>query len=351
MPDIHGAFPDAVTYQDAGVNIDEAKRSLRAVTSEIRSTYNDRVLGGIGGFGGLLAADFSGYDRPILVSSIDGVGTKTKVAAMVPDYSNLGHDIVNHCANDILCQGAKPLFFLDYFGCSTLTGPIFEQIVGGMAAACRELGMPLIGGETAEMPGVYLDGELDVVGTIIGLVDFEKRLPRAKVQPGDAVVGIASNGLHTNGFSLARRVLFEVGGLSVRDELDGLDGTIGEVLLKPHRSYVPALLPLIEDPEVYALAHITGGGLYDNIPRVLPAGLRVLIEKHAWTPPEIFQTIQRIGNVPEIDMYRTFNMGIGMVALVSRFSAPGFVNALNEAGEHAAVIGEVQAGPHDVQII
>jgi phosphoribosylformylglycinamidine cyclo-ligase len=220
-----------------------------------------------------------------------------------------------------------------------------------MASACQEMGMALIGGETAEMPGVYHDEEIDVVGSIVGVVDYSRKLPRGKVQPGDAVIGIASTGLHTNGFSLARRALFEVGGLSVRDEVPGLGASIGEALLRPHKCYVNSVLPLLEDERIYAIAHITGGGLYDNIPRVLPANTRVIIEKRSWTPPAIFSLIQEMGNVSEVDMYHTLNMGIGLVILADRMSAPGIVQRLVEAGEAAAIIGEVQSGPQEVQIV
>lgn len=347
MPD------DSLTYRDAGVNIDEAQRALRSVKGSIQSTYTDQVLGGVGGFGSLFRAEFAEMERPILVTSIDGVGTKTKVAAMVGSFGGLGRDIVNHCVNDILCQGARPLFFLDYFGCERLSGLVFEEILNDMAGACIDAGCALVGGETAEMPGVYHPDEFDVVGAIVGVVDQEKKLPRPGLKPGDAVIGIASNGLHTNGFSLARRALFEVGGLSVRDEVPGLAGsTIGEELLRPHRSYFNSVYPIVQEtPGVYALAHITGGGLYDNIPRVVPTDLRVVIERRSWTPLPIFQLIQQVGNIPDHEMFRAFNMGIGMVLLVDRMAAAGVVQRLNLSGESAAVIGELQTGAHDVQIV
>jgi phosphoribosylformylglycinamidine cyclo-ligase len=343
---------EPLTYRSSGVNIDEAQRALRSVVANIQCTYTDQVVAGVGGFGGLFRADFGEIQKPILVSSIDGVGTKTKVAAMVGDHSGLGIDIVNHCVNDILCQGARPLFFLDYFGCSRLHGLQFEEILRGMASACLEVGAALIGGETAEMPGVYVEDEIDVVGSVIGVVDFEKKLPRGKMQPGDAVIGIASNGLHTNGYSLARRALFDVGGLSVRDELPGLGATIGEALLRPHKCYFNAVYPLIQENDgIFAVAHITGGGLYDNIPRVLPSDVRVMIERRSWTPLPIFQLIQQTGSIPDSEMYRAFNMGIGMVLIVDRALAPGLVQRLNESGESAAMIGEVQSGANDVQIV
>jgi len=343
---------EQLTYRSAGVDIDEAQRALRSVLGKVKATYSDDVVGGVGGFGALYRANFTEIDKPILVSSIDGVGTKTKVAAMVGDYTNLGRDIVNHCVNDILCQGARPLFFLDYFGCSRLQGLMFEEILTGMAEACLEVGASLIGGETAEMPGVYTEDEIDLVGSIVGIVDLDKKLPRGKMQAGDSVIGIASNGLHTNGYTLARRALFEVGGLSVRDSIAGLGRTIGAELLRPHRNYFNAVYPILQDTEnVYAVAHITGGGLYDNIPRVLPSDVRVVIEKRSWTPLPIFQLIQMTGNVPDVEMYRTFNMGVGMVMIADRFIAPALVQRLNDAGESAAVIGEVQAGSHEVQIV
>lgn len=342
---------ESTSYRDAGVDIDEAQRALKRVLPKIQDTFTDRVAAGIGGFGGLFRAEFPDMERPILVSSIDGVGTKTKVAAMVGDYSGLGQDIVNHCINDILCQGARPLFFLDYFGTSRLNGEVFEAVVGGMAEACQATGCALLGGETAEMPGVYHDDEVDVVGAIVGVVDAEKRLPRAKPQTGDALIGIASDGLHTNGYSLARRVLFEVAGLSVRDDVPGLGRSIGEELLVPHRCYLNSVHPLLQDAPIHALAHITGGGLYDNIPRVLPTDMQAVIDRRSWTPLPIFRLIQETGNVPDMEMYRTFNMGIGMVVLADKEYAPAIVQRLNQAGEAAAIIGSVQKGPNDVQIV
>lgn len=341
-----------MTYQSAGVDIEEAQRVLRSVATSIRNTHDDRVIGGVGGFGAMFAANFAEYERPVLVSSIDGVGTKTKVAAMTDLFDGLGHDLVNHCVNDILCQGAKPLFFLDYYGCSKLVGTRFESVVTSLADACRAADCALIGGETAELPGVYHDDEIDLVGSIVGVVDFERKLPRAKMQAGDQVIGLASSGLHTNGYSLARRALFDHAGLSVRDEVPGLGATIGEELMRPHRCYLKSVMPLLNDvPEVFALAHITGGGLADNIQRVIPADIRVSIDRRSWTPLPIFSLIQQSGNVPSSEMYRTFNMGIGFVLIVAREVAGAVVQRLQQSGENAAVIGEIQRGPHDVQIV
>jgi phosphoribosylformylglycinamidine cyclo-ligase len=291
-------------------------------------------------------------ESPILVSSIDGIGTKTKIAAQLNEFKGLGFDIVNHCVNDILCQGAKPLFFLDYYGCSRLHGLMFEEVLLGMAEACKEVDMALIGGETAEMPGVYVEDEIDIVGAVVGVVDQDKKLPRGKPTAGDAVIGIASNGLHTNGYSLARRALFEVGGLSIHDQMPSLGRSIADELLRPHKSYFHSVYPILQEvPEVTACAHITGGGLFDNLPRVLPADLRIVIERRSWTPLPIFQLIQATGNIPDHEMFRAFNMGIGMVLLCDRTAAPAVVQRLQDSGESAALIGEVQNGPHDVQIL
>ena len=342
-----------LTYAASGVDIDEAGRVLRAVAGDIRSTHSAAVLGGVGGFGGLFQAAFPGMDEPVLVSSIDGVGTKTKIAAMVGRYDGLGHDIVNHCANDILCQGARPLFFLDYFGCSRLNAGQFEPAVQGMAAACRAIGASLVGGETAEMPGVYHEDEIDVVGAIVGVVDERRRQPRGGLTPGDAVVGLASDGLHTNGYSLARRALFDIGGLSVGDPVSGLNATIGEELVRPHRCYVNAVLPILDDSDaVRALAHITGGGLYDNVPRVLPDG----DPRHHRAPrlDALADLRPHPGDgtaSPDAEMFRTFNMGIGMVLLVAREAAAGVIQRLRDAGEHAQIVGEVQAGTKEVQLV
>ena len=346
-------MPDAsMTYRSAGVDIDEAQRALRSVVPNIASTYTPEVMAGVGGFGALFRAGFPGYDQPVLVSSIDGVGTKTKIAAMVGDFASLGRDIVNHCVNDILCQGAKPLFFLDYFGCSRLPGLAFEAIVAQMAAACREVGCALIGGETAEMPAVYVDDEIDLVGTIVGLVDAELRYPRQGLKAGDAVIGIASHGLHTNGYTLARKTLFEHASMSVRDLVPGQASTIGEELLLPHKCYFQSLYHLLmEGVGIHGVVHITGGGFYENIPRVLPGDLKVVIERRTWSVPPIFQLIQSAGSITDHEMYRTFNMGIGMVLLAEASQAAGIVHRLSLAGENAAIIGEIQAGAQDVQLV
>ncbi|MGE3127002.1 MAG: phosphoribosylformylglycinamidine cyclo-ligase [Fimbriimonadaceae bacterium] len=343
--------PDSLTYAASGVDPEVAERAVRGFAGAVEATHDERVLGGIGGFGGMFAAQFPDIESPVLVSSIDGVGTKTVVAAMAGDFSQIGYDIVNHCVNDILCQGARPLFFLDYFGCSRLDPVVIDQVVNSAAAACSESGCALLGGETAEMPGVYMDGEIDVVGAIVGVVDRSKRLPREKPRPGAKLVGIASDGLHTNGYTLARQALFSVAGRSISDEVEGLDGTLGQALLKPHRSYLRSVLPLLSEPGVLGAAHITGGGIAGNLVRVIPSSLQAVVETSAWNPPAIFQQIQRDGTIETAEMFRAFNMGIGMILVVEQEVTSAVVSALQESGEHAAEIGQVHSGPHDVQLV
>jgi len=353
----YDSVAEQTTYRASGVNVDEAERALRAVLPDILSTYQEPVVAGVGGFGALFRAGFPGMENPVLVSSIDGVGTKSKTAAMAGLFEGLGYDIVNHCVNDILCQGAKPLFFLDYFGACKLNVTIFEKVLKGAAEACKAVEMSLIGGETAEMPGVFHDDEFDVVGSIVGVVDYDKRLPRSKVRRGDVVIGIASDGLHTNGHALARRVLFEINGLSVRDSLPGIDRSLGEELLIPHRCYFNSVYPMLNQSNgngpssIGAIAHITGGGLYDNIPRILPSDASVVIDKRSWTPFPIFKHIQELGNISDGEMYRTFNMGVGMVLLVNRDDGKAVVEELQNRGERAALIGEITIGSKEVKIV
>ncbi len=339
-------------YEDAGVDIDEAHRALDDVSQAIKESYGPRVVGGVGSFGSLFSASFPDMEHPLLVTSIDGVGTKTIVAAMAGDFSGIGTDIVHHCVNDILCQGAQPLLFMDYFGCSRLDPAAFRAVVGGAAVACKRLGVSLVGGETAEMPGVYADGEVDIVGSIVGVVDMNARLPRSKPLPGDVVVGLASSGLHTNGFSLARKALFEHGGLSVRDKMPDGYVTLAEELLRPHTCYYSAVYPLIHEFEsIRAVAHITGGGLGENIPRVLPADRRAVIERSSWELLPIFRLIQDVGHIDEAEMFRAFNMGVGMVLVAARELGPVLVDRFAEMGYPAAPIGEIVEGPNDVQFV
>ncbi|HXH62159.1 MAG TPA: phosphoribosylformylglycinamidine cyclo-ligase [Fimbriimonadaceae bacterium] len=339
---------DQSAYASAGVDIDQAQRALESVREAVRGTHGDEVVGGIGAFGAMFAPRLEDYQKPVLVSSVDGVGTKTKVAAMVGDWSGIGRDIVNHCVNDILCQGARPLFFLDYFGCSNLEPDVFEAVVTGAAKACKHVGCALIGGETAEMPGVYHQGEADVVGCIVGIVDAADTLPRPTVAEGDVLIGIASDGLHTNGFSLARKALFDQGGIDPNAQLPGSNQTYAQALLAPHRCYFRPLQPLLKDEPLKALAHVTGGGLCDNLPRVLPSGLSAHIDPAAWQVPPIFAEIQRCGKIRDDDMRRAFNMGIGMIAVVDAASSDDVVGHLQANGERAFAIGTLVNGDKSV---
>lgn len=291
------------------------------------------------------------YQEPVLVSSIDGVGTKLKVAIAVGKHDTIGCDLVNHCVNDILVQGARPLFFLDYFATGKLSPSVVEDVVKGLALGCREAGCALVGGETAEMPGLYADGDYDLAGCIVGIVDKHKIINGSKVEVGDTLVGIASSGLHTNGYSLARHILLDgPNGLPLDEPIPVLGRTLAEELLVPHRCYAPAILALLDEFDIHGMAHLTGGGFYENIPRILPADCSVTVERRSWTVPPIFTLIQERGNVPFSEMYRTFNMGIGMVLIVPADQAPLLAHRLNALNESAYVIGDVVRGVHEVNI-
>lgn len=332
-------------YAEAGVNIDAGMRAVSLMSAAVRSTYNPSVLGGIGSFGGMLdASHLKSMERPILVSSTDGIGTKIMVAAHAGRYGGLGRDIVNHCIDDILVQGARPLFFLDYFASSCLQPEIIAEIITGMADACREAGCVLIGGETAEMPGVYQENELDIAGTIVGLVEYGNILPKANLQAGDLLVGLRSSGFHTNGFSLLRRIFQDTPFDTI---FPGMDCPLEDVLLEPHRSYLPLLGPALDasDSPVKALAHLTGGGIIDNLPRVLPQHLNANIRRGSWQVPPIFSILQEKGNVSDDEMLRVFNMGIGMVAVIAPENIMRFQEMLPE---EAWVIGELAAGDRKI---
>ncbi|RMG24613.1 MAG: phosphoribosylformylglycinamidine cyclo-ligase [Armatimonadetes bacterium] len=342
---------EQLTYSRAGVDIDEQNRAVRAFLPAVRETHEGKVLGGPGTFGGLFDGNVIGLPQSVLVSSMDGVGTKTVLAAMVGSFAGLGKDIVGHCINDILCHGARPLFFLDYFAASKLKAEAVAEVVVGAAEVCKAHGCVLIGGEIAEMPSVYAEGQVDVVGAIVGIVEKERLLPKQDVGPGDLLIGLASDGLHTNGYSLARKALLEVGGLSLDQTMEETGRTLAEELLRPHRCYLQSLAPLLDSGTVKAISHITGGGFYENLPRVFGTNLRAVVEKKQWVPPPIFQLIQRLGEVEEREMYRTFNMGIGMVLIAGSEHTPALVDRLREAGETPYVIGEITQGGHDVTIV
>ncbi len=312
--------PQKKAYARAGVDIDLGNRLKRHIQLLVKRTHGVHVLGKIGGFGGLFAPNFRGMHEPVLVASIDGVGTKLKIAFAMNKHDTVGGDLVNHCVNDIAVLGAQPLFFLDYIGCGKLEPRIFHQLLRGLSRACRSAGCALIGGETAQMPGMYRKGEYDLAGCIVGVVDRAKIIDGNNIKPGDAILGLGSNGLHTNGYSLARKILLETMGLKIGSCLPGWNITVGEELLRLHKNYQP-LLAKVPSGVIKGLAHITGGGLIDNLPRILPNNCDAVIDAKSWRVPRIFQTLQQKGNVDAEEMYQVFNMGIGMVAIVSERDA------------------------------
>ena len=303
-------------YARAGVDVDLGNRLKRGIQSLVRQTHGPQVLGKIGGFGGLFRANFSGMREPVLVASIDGVGTKLKVAFALDKHDTVGADLVNHCVNDIAVVGARPLFFLDYIGCGKLEPRGFKELLRGFSRACRAAGCAMIGGETAQMPGMYRKGEYDLAGCIIGVVDRRNIIDGRKIRPGDVVLGLESNGLHTNGYSLAREILFRKMRLKVTSRLPGSAKTVGQELLRVHKNY-QLLLAKIPSGIIKGLAHITGGGLIDNLPRTLPGNCDAVIETKSWRVPRIFQVLEKNGKIDRREMYQVFNMGIGMVAVVS----------------------------------
>ncbi len=338
-------------YKAAGVDIDLAHSLLKKLKTKIGRARRPEMLEPIGGFGGLFQIDLKKYRNPVLVSSIDGVGTKLMVAAMSGQYYSLGFDIVNHCANDISVQGAEPLYFLDYIGIGKLRSPLYEQILSGVADACVEAGCALLGGETAEMPGMY-GNDFDIVGMMTGVVDKDKIISGKGMKPGMAAVGLASNGLHTNGYSLARHVLFEKMRYSPHTELNELGSSISEALLKPHTSYWKALKSLMDAKvKIEGIAHITGGGLYDNVPRILPKGVGVRFKKNILPIPPIFTLIVEEGDISEKEAYRVFNMGVGMVVFMDDSIADKAVKICQKAGFVAAKIGETVRSATPVEIV
>ena len=343
----------STTYRDSGVNIDASNEAVLRMREHIRSTFTPRVLTDVGSFGGVFSlAGLTAYQEPVLVSSIDGVGTKLKVAILMGKHDTIGRDLVNHCVNDILVQGARALFFLDYFATGSLIPSVVVDVVKGISEGCRDAGCALIGGETAEMPGLYHGNDYDLAGSIVGIADRSKLIDGKSIEPHDAVIGLASSGLHTNGYSLARHILLEgENSLSLFENVPALGRTLGEELLTVHKCYANSILPLLNDHDIKGMAHITGGGFYDNIPRILPADVSVTIERRSWPIPPIFSLIQERGSVPDAEMYRTFNMGIGMILVVPSDQAPIIAHRLNEAGESAYIIGNVHRGGHEVNIV
>ncbi len=332
-------------YAEAGVDIDAKAAALARAKSAIRSTFTPGVLGDVGGFGGLFQPDFSKLREPVLVASTDGVGTKLKVAIEMGRHDTCGADLVNHCVNDILVQGAKPLFFLDYIATGKVEPGVIEDIIGGIARACRENATALLGGETAEMPGFYAIGEYDVAGTIVGVVERERILDGSRIVAGDVAVGLPSVGLQTNGYTLARKIFFETMGRKPQDRLAELGGrAIGDVLLDPHLSYGKAMEPLLEAGLVHGMAHLTGGGFYDNIPRVLPEGLDVIVKSGSWPALPVFEVIAGEGGVSFEEMHRVFNMGIGMVVFLAPSDLARAGELWEAVGQKWCAIGNVTGG-------
>ena len=331
-------------YASAGVDVDLANKLKRGIGVFVRPTHGPRVLGKVGGFGGLFRANFPGIRQPVLVASVDGVGTKLKIAFAMHKHDTVGVDLVNHCVDDIAVLGARPLFFLDYIGCERLEPRVFQQLLRGFSRACRAAGCALLGGETAQTPGMYRKGEYDLAGCIVGVVDRSKIIDGRKIKPGDAVLGLASNGLHTNGYSLARKILFEKMRLKPNSPLPGSKITVGEELLRVHKNYQP-LLARVPIGVIKGLAHITGGGLIDNLPRILPLNCDAVIETKSWRVPRIFQILQKNGNVDLQEMYQVFNMGIGMVAIVAERNARTAISILR-----AKKIGCIERGSGKVRL-
>lgn len=345
------ATPSGLTYREAGVDIDAQDEALRRIKKMVGSTRTGGVLADLGSFGGLFRPDLDGLSEPVLVASADGVGTKLCVAFMTGVHDTVGRDLVHHCINDILVQGARPLFFMDYVATGRLEPAVLASIVEGIAGACREQGCALLGGETAEMPGFYGDGEYDVAGFIVGMVDRAKVLDGSRVEPGDLLIGLPSAGLHTNGYSLARKIFFDVAGLTVNDRVEELGATVGETLLAEHRCYLRPLRAPVADGRVRALAHITGGGLTDNLPRVLAEGTAAKIELGSWPMTPVFEFLEKKGGVARDEMFRTFNMGVGMVAIVSPSDVSEVEAHLAREGELHSRIGEIVAGDGEVQYV
>ncbi len=339
-----------ISYSDAGVDIDAATRATDRIKELARTTFNQRTLSEIGSFGGMFDGAFPKMAQPVLVASADGVGTKLKVAFATDVHNTVGRDLVNHCVNDILVQGARPLFFLDYIATGKLSPDVVASIIEGVTNGCRENGCVLLGGETAEMPGFYQEGEYDIAGFIVGVVDRKKIIDGKTIVPGDVLLALPSVGLHTNGYSLARKLFFDVAGYEPHTELPELGTTAGAALLQPHLSYLRPLDGLLDKGLIKGLAHITGGGLTDNVPRILPEGTAVRISKGSWPVLPLFELLRALGNVAESEMYRTFNMGVGMVIVCSSNDAETVAAHLRDRGEKCYEIGRVVEGNHDVAI-
>jgi len=340
-----------LTYRRSGVDIRKGARFVDIIRPLIRTTYGSGVLGDIGSFGAFFKMDISRYKQPVLVSSTDGVGTKLKVAFMLNRHSTVGIDLVAMCVNDILTSGAKPLFFLDYLATGRLSIHQSVEIIKGIVQGCRDAGCALIGGETAEMPGFYNKGEYDLSGFAVGIVEKRDVIDGKRIRAGDLILGLSSSGLHSNGYSLVRKLFFDIKGYSPKKRLKGLECTIGEELLRPTRIYVKSILKVLRSFRVKGIAHITGGGITENLPRILPEGLEAVIKKGTWPIHGIFRVVQEIGDIDEKEMFKTFNMGIGLILVVDRVDATGVRRSLNRSGEKAFLIGEIQKGRGGVRYV
>jgi phosphoribosylformylglycinamidine cyclo-ligase len=339
-------------YKASGVDIDAGNETVRRIRSLARSTFTPGVLSDVGSFGALFKFDRARYDEPVLVSSADGVGTKLKVAFMTGRHDTVGADLVNHCVNDILVQGAEPLFFLDYLATGRLAPEVAEQVIAGVARGCRENGCALVGGETAEMPGFYADGEYDIAGFIVGVVERANVIDGRTIVPGDVLLALPSAGLHTNGYSLARRVFFEAAGWKTDAFVPELGTTVGDALLAPHRSYLHVVRPMIERGIVKGLAHVTGGGITENLPRILPEACAAEVDLQSWSVPPIFRLLQARGSIARDEMFRAFNMGVGLVIVCAPRDAPRALNMATMAGEpHAFRLGFVVSGDRGVRYV
>ncbi|HEY6413464.1 MAG TPA: phosphoribosylformylglycinamidine cyclo-ligase [Edaphobacter sp.] len=337
-----------ITYSDAGVDISSGDRSKQRIKMLARKTFNKHVLSEIGGFGGLFALDLQKYPNPVLVSSCDGVGTKLKVAFELGIHHTVGQDLVNHCVNDIAVQGASPLFFLDYLATGKLDNAVIETVVQGLSEACRANGCALIGGETAQMPGFYADNEYDLAGTIIGAVNRDNIITGEHIQVGDVLIGLPSNGLHTNGYSLARKLLFEVAKYGPEQYVNELKDKTGAALMRVHRSYLAIIKKLTGAELVNGMAHITGGGITENLPRIIPKGMGAIVDLGSWQPPPLFDHLQQLGNVAQDEMLRTFNMGIGLIVVVPAEKVKKAKAVLNRANERHHIIGRIVRGERKV---
>jgi len=341
---------ESLDYRKAGVNIEAAEKALKGAKQQLRATHTPRVLGRFGGFSGLFDLKDLGKD-PVLVASCDGVGTKLKLAFQAGIHNTIGQDLVNHCVNDIVCCGARPLFFLDYLGIGKLEEEVFQGIVEGLALACRQNGLALLGGETAELPGMYQPGEYDLAGTIIGCVERDRILDGSRIEPGDVVLGLASTGLHTNGYSLALKALLEHANMALEDTPPGLSRSLGEELMAVHRSYGPLALELIDRFDVRGIVHITGGGFEGNVPRILPPGVRVELDPSCWKAPPIFALIQEAGKIDQREMYRVFNMGIGLILICPEDAAAGVIEHCEARDCRAMQIGRCLPRQNEPDIV